>query len=120
MTEKHDVLVLAEHEQITELLVEFCAAAGHHAVWPRRYEPIEAAYLRTMPQLVILDFELASRLPSAWLNQLAEHGAHLLLFSGCYQNSALRAYARETGVAYFSLPIAWRDFMPILTAAFDE
>lgn len=114
-----DILVVAEHDQIGELLVEFCAAAGHHAVQSRFRETPQAAYRRTEPRLMILDYQVAARTSFPWQGCLDERGTRVLLFSAGFHDPELRAFSGERGLPYFTLPIAWRDFVPLVNAALE-
>jgi hypothetical protein len=118
--EEPKILILAEHAPIAELLMEFCSIAGHRAVVSRCDETIEAACARTQPRLVILDFGLIADDRSPSYDALAEHGARLLLFSGCLLHARLRAHAGARGLPFFALPIAPQEFVPVLNAILDH
>jgi DNA-binding response OmpR family regulator len=111
------ILIAAEHEQIAELLAEFCSAIGHRAVrWPQS-EPLEAAVRRTQPDLVMLDAAVAQHLPASWSDCLRKHEAGALLFSESPAEDRLPELAARAGAPYFTLPIAWGDFQTILSAS---
>ncbi|HEX6534595.1 MAG TPA: hypothetical protein VF041_08355 [Gemmatimonadaceae bacterium] len=117
MSSHQRILVVAQHGRVAELLAEFCAAAGREALHPLTGETPDAACARVLPRLLILDFELPHTLRDAYRARLEAANARLLLFSGCCRGGDLRTHAASEGLPYFTLPIAWRDFVPVLDAA---
>ena len=111
------IVIAAEHEQIADLLAEFCGAAGHHAVRRRHDEPIEAVVRRTQPDLVMLDAAIARQLPADWVDCLRHRGAAILLFSESPDEHLSRELAARIGAPSFTLPIAWGAFQTILSAS---
>lgn len=110
-------MIAAEHEQIAELLSEFCSAAGHRAVQWLRSEPLDIVVRRTQPDLVMLDAGLARQLPADWPDCLRQHEAGALLFSESPAEQRLPELAARAGAHYITLPIAWSDFQTILSAS---
>jgi DNA-binding response OmpR family regulator len=111
------ILVVAQHGRVAQLLTEFCAAAGREALCPAAGEPPTAACARVHPRLLILDFELPMALRDACRAWMSGAESRLLLFSGCCRHSDLRSHAEREGLPFFTLPIAWREFVPVLDAA---
>lgn len=117
MASTQRILVVAQHGSIAELLVEFCSATGREALRPIAGETPEAATLRVAPALLMLDFDLPPARRAAWREWLRDSSARVLLFGGCPRRQELRAHAHREGLPFFTLPIGWRDFAPVLDAA---
>jgi DNA-binding response OmpR family regulator len=110
------ILIAAGHEQIGELLVELCSAAGHRAERWLDAEPLEAAVQRLGPDLVLVDAERAHQLPPGWDDRSRRRQTAVVLFSESPTESAPRELAARIGAPYFTLPIGWSDFLMILSA----
>lgn len=117
MSRNQRILVVAQHGRIAELLVEFCSAAGREALRPIAGETPEAAGSRVAPELLMLDFDLPPARRAAWRACVRDSSARVLLFGGCCRGRELRAHASSEGLPFFTLPIGWREFVPVLDAA---